>query len=860
MAWKSAIRRRREHNQHYYLHSSTRRKTKAKLFYRLGLFSFLGMLGVFIFFGLFLPIFAFNLPSPDKVVRREGFSTKIYDRNGTLLYDIFNDQRRTPIKLEETPEYLKQATVSIEDKNFYKHGGYDPTGMVRAVFNILINRKLQGGSTLTQQVVKNVLLTSDRNITRKLREFVLALQIERKYNKDEILTMYLNEVPYGGTAWGVQAAAETYFGKNVKDLTLVESAILAGFPQRPSAYSPYSTTPTAYIERTKGVLRRMREDGYITKDQEKEAAAALADIKFQPKGASFKAPHFVTYVQTVLEERYGQALIEQGGLKITTSLDWGLQEKAQAIVAEEIAKVEGIHITNGASVVIDPKTGEILAMVGSKDFAAENYDGQVNVTLSLRQPGSAIKPVTYLAGLKKGYTSSTLLMDTPTEFPGGEGQPPYAPVNYDGKYRGPVQVRYALANSLNVPAVKILAKVGVKNMLTVGYDLGFKTLEPTDENMKRFGLSVTLGGGEVRLLDMVASYSAFANGGQKFEPVSILKVEDSKGKVLEEFKAEEGKKVITEGEAFIISHILSDNQARSDAFGINSALNIVGRQVAAKTGTTNDRRDNWTVGWTPNLIVGVWVGNNDNSPMKQLSSGVSGAAPIWRRIMLEGMGGRPNESFEVPDSVVTAEVDKVSGYRAHDGYSSRIEYFIKGTEPDGEDPVHARVKVCKSDGNLATPAQVSAGEYDEKEFYVLKEDDPTDKSGVDNKWMKGILEWVNTQTDARYKPPRDYCGNSSNPINVQFITPKDHQQVNSNSFEVRVDPQSTSDIVQVEFELDGVKVATLTSSPWKVTMNDVKNGKHEIIARAKDKNGKEADGRAKIGVNVPWDATPTPTP
>src|SRR3989344_8321296 len=301
MAWKSALRsRRREHS--YHPGPPPPRRKRTTLLYKLGLFSFLGVIGMFIVVGLLLPIFAFNLPSPDKVVRREGFSTKIYDRTGILLYDIFNNQRRTPIKLADTPKYLKDATVAIEDKNFYKHGGYDPTGMVRAFVNILIHRKLQGGSTLTQQVVKNVLLTIERNITRKLREFVLALQIERKYKKDEILAMYLNEVPYGGTAWGVQAAAETYFGKNVKDLTLVESAVLAGFPQRPSAYSPYSSTPTAYIDRTKGVLRRMREDKYITKDQEKEAVAQLKDIKFQPKGASFKAPHFVNYVQTVLEE------------------------------------------------------------------------------------------------------------------------------------------------------------------------------------------------------------------------------------------------------------------------------------------------------------------------------------------------------------------------------------------------------------------------------------------------------------------------------------------------------------------------------------------------------------------------------
>ncbi|MEK7112858.1 MAG: transglycosylase domain-containing protein, partial [Patescibacteria group bacterium] len=368
------------------------RVKKSRVLMRLAKLSFLGVIGLFILSFLILPLFAFNLPTPDKIVRREGFSTKILDRDGAVLYDIFADQRRTPVPLEDIPMFLREATIAIEDKNFYKHQGFDPTGIFRGITRVFTLGRAQGGSTLTQQLVKNVLLTPERSIFRKIKEFILAIQIERKYSKDEILQMYLNEAPYGGTAWGVEAATEVYFGKSVKNLNLVESAILAGFPQRPSAYSPYSSNPKAYIARTTDVLRRMREDGYITKDQEQSALAELPDFQFQARGASFKAPHFVQYVQKILEDRYGESVVELGGLKVTTTLDLELQEAAEEIVREEIEKVEGQKITNGAAVAIDPETGEVLAMVGSKNFNDPNYDGQFNAAVqALRQPGSAIK-------------------------------------------------------------------------------------------------------------------------------------------------------------------------------------------------------------------------------------------------------------------------------------------------------------------------------------------------------------------------------------------------------------------------------------------------------------------------------------
>ncbi len=828
---------------------------RARTLASLAKLSFLAVIAFFILsFGL-LPLFAFNLPSPDKVVRHEGFSTKILDRNGEVLYDIFSNQRRTPVKLDEVPLYLRQATIAIEDKNFYKHQGFDPTGMVRAVANIFLKGRLEGGSTLTQQLVKNVLLTPEKTVFRKIKEFVLATQIERKFTKDQILTMYLNEAPYGGTAWGVEAASETYFGKKVKDLNLVESAILAGFPQKPSSYSPYSSNPKAYIGRTQDVLRRMREDGYITKDQEREARGQLPNVVFQARGASFKAPHFVQYVQKILEERYGANAVEQGGLKVTTTLDLKLQEKAEDVVAEEIAKVEKQKITNGAAVVLDPDTGEILAMVGSKNFNDPNYDGQVNVTLSLRQPGSAIKPITYVTAFKKGFTAATLLMDVPTTFPGGAGQPDYQPVNYDGKFRGPLQVRYALGNSINMAAVKMLAKVGIKDVLATGYDLGISTLKPDQETLNRVGLSLTLGGGEVRLLELTGAYAAFMNGGYRVDPVSILKVEDSQGKVLEEVKPQKGRRVLSPEQAYLIDSILSDNSARTDVFGPNSLLNIPGMQIAVKTGTTNDKRDNWTIGGNKRRLTGTWVGNNDNTPMLNVASGVSGASPIWRRILLEALRDQPASTFEIPPGIVTAAVDTVSGYRAHDGFPSRTESFIKGTEP-GEDPVHVKLKVCKTDGKLATPSDIASGNYDEKEFFVFKEEDPTAAPGGENKWQKGILEWLSTQSDSRYHPPNDYCG-TGNPLNVEFSNPHDRDTVSGN-LTIKVNPNSTSDITSVELFIDGGSKGTLSAPQYQYQAN-LSDGVHTLRALAKDSAGHSSDRIITIGVNVAWDSSPTPT-
>lgn len=848
-AWKARVRKLKRR-------TPLKKLTKAQLFKYIAISSFVGILFLFFLSTLLFAWYAKDLPRPDKIVRKEGFSTKIFDRNGLLLYDVFADQQRTPTTLDQVPEYLKQATIAIEDKNFYQHQGFDPKGWLRAIFNIVFRGRLQGGSTLTQQLVKNVLLTPKRTIGRKIKEFALAIQIEKKYSKDEILQMYLNEAPYGGTAWGVEVAAETYFGKKVDELNLVESAILAGLPQKPSYYSPFGENPKAYINRTKDVLRRMKEDDYISKEEEKEAVDELEKVEFSANTGKFKAAHFVMYVKKILEEKYGERLVEQGGLRIHTTLDWEIQEKAQEIVAKEIEKVEKIHITNGAALVMDTETGEILAMVGSKDYFDPDYDGQVNVCLSLRQPGSAIKPINYVTAFKKGYTPATLIVDVVTHFPGGD-KPDYVPRNYDNKPHGPVQLRYALGSSLNIPSVKLLALAGVKDMLQTAYDMGLTTLEPTRENVNRFGLSVTLGGGEVKLIDLVSAYSAFANGGRKVAPVAVLKVEDNKGKVLEEHKSIKGKRVLSQEESFLINNILSSNEARLITFGANSLLNISGRRVAVKTGTTDDMRDNWAIGWDPKYIAGVWVGNNDNSPMSRVASGISGASPIWRQIILEVLRKTPIREFPLPSNIVIADVDKISGFAAHDGYLSRKEYFIKGTEPTGKDPVHTKLKVCKSDSNkLAPDTLVAKGDYEEKEFIVLEEDDPI--SSDKNRWQEGIDAWIAIQGDSRYHFPRDYCETSDEVI-VRIKKPKDKEKLDSNEFQVEAEAIANKDIKRVEFYVDDVLKEALTSKPYKINLV-LSDGPYTLKVKAKDKDNHEGSAEIKIGVKVEWDWAPSPSP
>ncbi len=841
----------------------TTHRNNLKLFSTIAVVIFIGVLGLVLFTGLLFAWYAKDLPRPDKVQRQEGFSTVILDRNGESLYDVYQNQNRIQVAFSDIPEYLRQATVAIEDKEFYQHQGLSTPGIARALVSIVLFHNFQGGSTLTQQLVKNVLLTQERTLPRKIKEAILSIQIERKYTKDQILQMYLNEAPYGGTAVGVEAASEYYFGKHVKELNLVESAIIAGLPQSPTGYSPFGKDPTAYVWRAQQVLRRMREDGYISPIQEAEARKMLNSVSFTKTDNSLRAPHFVQYVKDQLIEKFGEKMVEAGGLKVTTTLDWKLQEKAQKIVADEVAKVKYLNVSNGAAIVIDPTSGEILAMVGSKDYSATDSSGfKFNVvTQGLRQPGSSIKPITYATAFKKGYTPATLLLDVDTKYPSGDpAKPEYNPKNYDGKFRGPIQLRYALGNSINTIAVKVSALVGIKDVLRTAFDMGVTTLEPTNENMKRFGLSLTLGGGEVKLIDLTSAFGVLATAGMREEPVAILKVEDAKGKVLYEYKAPGARRVLNADIAYLISDILSDNGARKEVFGDRSYLVIPGRTVAVKTGTTDDKRDNWTIGYTTNRVVGVWVGNNDNTAMNPLlASGVTGAAPIWNQIIREAIKDLPDKPFPKPDNIMEMDIDAYGGGTPVDGTPTRKERFIKGTEPTAASPVYQNIKVSRRDNNkLANAVEVARGEYDTKSFVVFSESDPVSSDGK-NRWQEAIDAWVSSQGDSKFHPPKEvYQG--SDQIGVSIKSPGDHSQVDSNNIEVKADIGSVNGISKVEVLVDGsVNKTEGTGSSFTDTLNNISNGQHTISVRATDNNGNTSQADVHIGVKEPY-ASPTPTP
>jgi 1A family penicillin-binding protein len=681
--------------------------------------------------GLFLAgllsIFA-GLPSPGKLGSDEfPVSTKILDRNGRLLYEIYTDQNRTPVKLTDLPEYVQQATIAIEDKNFYRHHGFAWEGILRAMLNTVFKQKLQGGSTITQQLVKTTLLTPERTLRRKIREALLALATEIRYSKKEILEMYLNHVPYGGTAYGIEQAAQTYFGKSAQDLSLAEAALLAGLPQAPTRYSPFGANPDAAKDRQKQVLMRMLEDKYINQEQYQQALDS--PLTFAPQTNNLNAPHFSLYVKELLVEKYGEALVEKGGLRVTTSLDLDLQNFAQEAVATEVAKLNRANVTNGAALVTKPRTGEILAMVGSKDYFDLEIDGNVNVTTRLRQPGSSIKPINYAVGLGSGYTPSTMFLDVPVCFIVA-GQPAYCPKNYDGKFHGAVQMRFALGNSFNIPAVKMLAANGLETMIATASSLGISTF--TDPS--RYGLSLTLGGGEVYMTDMAVAFGVFANAGLKVKLTPILKVETYTGKVLEEINFNDhlptGEKVISPEIAYLISHILLDNNARSQAFGAASQLVIPGHAVSVKTGTTDDLRDNWTIGYTPSFLVATWVGNNNNKPMSPwLVSGVSGAAPIWNKIMRQILSDQPDEWPNKPENIIGLEVCSLTGFRPNPNSpceAKRFEYFIKGLEPPEEPNLKQAIVIDKTTGLPPTPSASPAPENLEiQEHLVLS--DPVQK-------------------------------------------------------------------------------------------------------------------------------------
>ena len=616
---------------------------------------------IFIFAPLLFIIFIQELPDPRILSLQDSAqTTKIYDRNGKLLHQIYSNQNRTAISLSDTPKHLQQATIAIEDKDFYSNPGFDVEAIGRAAIADLSGEPIQGGSTITQQLIKSELLTPEISLTRKIKEIILAFWAEKIYTKNQILEMYLNEIPYGGTAWGIEAASQTYFGKNAKTLTLAQSAFLAGLPNAPTIYSPYGQRPDLWKKRQKEVLKKMREQGYISENE--RINAEKENLTFKPLQNPLNAPHFVWYVKDLLVKKYGLAMVERGGLAVKTSLDLDTQEMTEDIVKTQVDSFIYLNLTNGGALVTNPKNGDILAMIGSKNYNDGN-GGNYNITTALRQPGSSIKPVTYTDALLKGFTAATSIVDSPITFR-GNGGPAYSPVNYDSRFHVTLTLRQALGNSVNIPAVKLLNAVGVASMIDLAGKMGISTWQEPE----KYGLAITLGAAEVKMTDMATVYGTFANQGERVDLNQILEVKDPRGNILEQ-KKKTVQKVIDPAAAFIISDILSDNQARSMAFGTNSPLVIDGHTVSVKTGTSDNKRDNWTIGYTPSFVVAVWVGNNDNSPMDpSLTSGITGAAPIWHEIMNNLLLNKPDEKQTIPSNIVTKKC------------MGRNEYFIKGTD------------------------------------------------------------------------------------------------------------------------------------------------------------------------------------
>ncbi len=649
-----------------------------------------GIIGVAFLIGW---VATLNLPDFDNFENRDiSNSTKIYDRTGTIvLYNINYNVRRTEVPFDEISPYIKQATISIEDSHFYEHHGFRPTSFARAMLaNIKTGKFSQGGSTIDQQVIKNSLLTRDKTIARKLKEIILALKLDAEVPKDTILQMYLNESPYGGTLYGVEEASLAYFNKHAKDINIAEAAYLAALPQSPTYYSPFGKHLDQLEKRKNLVLQKMFELGYIT-EAERVAAQSEPVAFHKDLSASGKALHFVMYIREYLEEKYGEDMVLNGGLKVVTTLDYEMQQKMEVIVKEgALANEVNYKASNAALVAIDPKTGQILSMVGSRDFFDKKIQGQYNIATADRQPGSSFKPIVYAAAFRAGYTPETVLFDVPTQFStrcdaygnplGGASEDScYMPGNYDGLFRGPISLRDALAQSLNIPAVKLLYLTGMNTVVTLAQEMGLSTIT----NASRYGLSLVLGGGEITLLELTNAYGVFANNGIYSKSQGILEVRDSDGTLLEKFSPAQTE-VLPETVTSLVSSVLSDRIAKIPAYGENSPLYFGDRPVAVKTGTTNDFRDVWVIGYTPSLVVGMWGGNNDNTPINKKVAGLV-LAPIWHKAVVAAIATSSIEYFPDPLPNTSQKPILRGQYCGQDGVHEILRYVIKDN-PDGPYP------------------------------------------------------------------------------------------------------------------------------------------------------------------------------
>ncbi len=661
---------------------------RSYLFFSLGVISLVCFIYIEFFYGLPSPKTLTDYPSK--------LTTQILDRNGKLLYKIYKDENRTLVTLDSLPPHVKNAFLAAEDKDFYRHKGFSISGTLRALYKNITDNKTEGGSTITQQLVKNTLLNNEKTLTRKIKELILAVEVEYTYSKDKIFEMYLNQVGFGGPAYGIQEASRQYFNIDAKNLNLSQAAFLAGLPQAPSKYSPFGNQPELAKERQKFVLNQMLKLNMINNvDYQKAVDQKLV---FNSAKIEINAPHFVMYIKDLLTKELGENVVNQGGLVVTTTLDLDLQEKVQQIVTSEISNLKKYQVGNGAALVTNPKTGEILAMVGSKDYFNLNEDGQVNLTLALRQPGSSIKPLNYALAFENGYGPGNVIEDKPISF-NLPGQETWTPKNYDGKFHGYVTLRQALGSSYNIPSVILLSKNGIQNLVALAQKMGITSWD----DPSRFGLSMALGSLEVRMVDLATAYSTFANSGITTPLNSIIKIEKSNGEKIYLSTCPQKMEAVKESTsalakdnncsshqsvspstAYLISDILADNSARAPAFGANSVINIKKTKVAVKTGTSNDLRDNWTFGYTDDFLVSTWVGNNDNTPMSHIASGITGASPIWAKIfniILESTPQTAKVDTAVPSGLVRVPICTLTGTLSCEGCPTKFEYYKKGTEP-----------------------------------------------------------------------------------------------------------------------------------------------------------------------------------
>ncbi|MDD3284020.1 MAG: PBP1A family penicillin-binding protein [Patescibacteria group bacterium] len=775
-----------------------------------------------------------DLPDPNKIIDRSIVqSTKIYDKTGeTMLYDVHGNVQRTLIEIKDLPPYVVNATISIEDKNFYNHKGISIWGILRGqIVPRLKGQRAQGGSTLTQQFVKNAILTDERSIERKIKEWILSYRIERKYSKEEILKMYFNEIPYGSVLYGIESASNYYFDKHAKDLTIAEAATLAAMPQAPSYYSPYGPNREELIGRQQYILGLMLKQKYITQEEHDNAIAEK--LVFKQKENNIKAPHFVFYVKDELVEILGEKLVEQGGLKVITTLDYKKQEFAENLIKEKTENYPSKYNANNAALLsIDVKSGDIISMVGSRDFWNDDIDGQVNITLSKRQPGSSIKPLIYTLAFEKGYQPETIVFDVPTIFKTDSGN--YEPKNYDLKNHGPIALRNALSGSLNIPAVKVLYLVGIPNALNYLKNIGYTTIGSED----RYGLSLVLGGLEVKMMEHLNGFATLARNGVEKPTRSILKVEDSNGKVLYEAKDSKGKKVMDEEATRKTTSALSDNSARSFIFGENNYLTLGDIPVAAKTGTTNDFNDAWTIGYTPNIATAVWVGNNDNKKMTSGADGSVVAAPIWNAFMREALKDIPKTGF--------------AGY-------DRKE--ISKPMLGGAMMQETKVRIDSSSGLLATE-NTPPGSIIEKTFnkihnilhYINREDPlgsiPEDPSVDPNyfSWEEAVVKWAKENNIETSDPPTEYetTHTEENKPNLNITSPQNNSTISENNIniEVNVNAKNGNEINRVVYKIDDKFIGSNNNYPYNYNydFNDlIENGEHilSVIVYDQDENFRE---------------------